>query len=93
MQNKHLGKGSVEWIDAREITLELEEFDRALKDSDGISLLIFKETYGEIYKLKNAYVIVMEESSDGTKECTVVPDTWILSVNTNGKRKEGKKSN
>jgi hypothetical protein len=87
MKNKYLGFGTVTWADALELTFDKEEFDRIIADSDGFSLLAMKETYGQIYKLENVVIIVMEYCFDGSRECTIVPDAWVLDIKINGRTK------
>lgn len=79
MKSKYLGVKNVEWVDAREITLEADEFDRMI-ESDGYSYLIIKNTFGLVYRLKDITVVVMETSNDGTRECTIVPNKWIIGI-------------
>ena len=70
---------TVEWYDARELTLGKEEFERMI-NSTGKEYLAIKKTHGIVYELKSAVVIVMEDNNDGECEFTIVPNDWVVSI-------------
>lgn len=73
-------KTCIEWIDACEFHYDADEFKRMIKYGKGEEYLVVKKTYGIIYKIPRAYCVVMEESSDGEKQVTIIPDRWILKI-------------
>jgi len=75
----------INWLDASgKMKEELEKINDVLPSS----LLIQATTYGEIYKVDDKAILILQEKSDTECDYTVIPISWVINIK-NLKKKNG----
>jgi len=67
----------INWLDAS--GKMKEEIDK-ISNVTPSSLLIYATTYGEIYKVDDKAIVILQEKSETECDYTVIPISWIMNI-------------